>query len=176
MATHDTSSAKLCSRCFRDPEVEGARGLCRYCSLSDEALDAFWDVIVKRFPEAETGDLSPSATVGLGRSATDAIKEWIGNNVPVRCATCGNEIVFSVNDSHFREGECEACECRRYRTQPALVESLDYLLQQTVDMDLCDGIELTEGEKAAREKAIAAITAARIDHNVDSRERQASDA
>ena len=43
---------------------------------------------------------------------------------------------------------------------PDLLDALEYLLQQTVDMDLAHGIELTEGEQEAREKAIAAIAQA----------------
>ena len=42
-----------------------------------------------------------------------------------------------------------------------LLDALDYLLQQTVDMDLEHGIELTEGEKEARSKALAAIATAK---------------
>jgi hypothetical protein len=49
--------------------------------LADEALDAFWQVVVKRFPEATTGDLSPLATFHLHQVAEAAIKEWIANNV-----------------------------------------------------------------------------------------------
>jgi hypothetical protein len=41
-----------------------------------------------------------------------------------------------------------------------LVEALDYLLQQTVDMDLKYGIDLTEGEQDARAKALSAIAKA----------------
>jgi hypothetical protein len=41
-----------------------------------------------------------------------------------------------------------------------LLESLDYLLQQTVDMDLKYGITLSEGEEDARQKALAAIAEA----------------
>lgn len=42
-----------------------------------------------------------------------------------------------------------------------LLEALDYLLTQTVDMDLKHGIGLTEGEEEARQKAIAAIAKAK---------------
>ena len=41
-----------------------------------------------------------------------------------------------------------------------LLEALDYLLQQTVDMDLKHGITLSEGEKDARQKALAVIAEA----------------
>lgn len=51
-------------------------------SMTDEALDAFWEVVVKRFPQADTGDLSPGATIALQMAAEDAVGEWIDNNVP----------------------------------------------------------------------------------------------
>lgn len=78
----------------------------------------------------------------------------------VYCKTCGCEIVETINDSNFRDGECNACEYQRYCSQPDLLEALEYLLQQTVDMDLSHGIGLTEGEQEARDKAIAAISKA----------------
>ena len=51
-------------------------------SAADEALDAFWQVIVQRYPEAETGDLSPWTTIKLQIAAENAIEEWIHYNVP----------------------------------------------------------------------------------------------
>lgn len=39
----------------------------------------------------------------------------------------------------------------------ALMDALNYLLEQTVDQDLASGIELTEGEREARDKAICAL-------------------
>jgi CRISPR/Cas system CSM-associated protein Csm2 small subunit len=42
-------------------------------------------------------------------------------------------------------------------TTKELVETLDYLLQQTVDQDLKHGISLTEGEEDARQRALAII-------------------
>lgn len=50
--------------------------------LLDNALIAFWQVVVDQYPEAESGDLSPWQTVRLELAAEAAIKEWIGNNVP----------------------------------------------------------------------------------------------
>lgn len=38
-----------------------------------------------------------------------------------------------------------------------LINALNYLLEQTVDQDLAHGLELTEGEVDARQKAIRAI-------------------
>ena len=57
----------------------------------------------------------------------------------------------------------DACqECNRHddSTVSELVTALDYLLEQTVDMDLKHGIALTEGEADARAKALAAIAKA----------------
>jgi hypothetical protein len=50
-------------------------------SVTDEALEAFWHVPVQRFPQAESGDLSPWATITLSTAAENAIGEWIDNNV-----------------------------------------------------------------------------------------------
>jgi hypothetical protein len=51
-------------------------------SAADEALEAFWQVIVQRYPQAKTGDLSPLTTVRLQDAAEVAIEEWIWANVP----------------------------------------------------------------------------------------------
>jgi hypothetical protein len=51
-------------------------------ALANEALDAFWEVVVRHNPEAKTGDLSPLTTVKLTIAAENAIKEWIWANVP----------------------------------------------------------------------------------------------
>ena len=50
--------------------------------LAAEALDAFWDVIAHKFPEAKYGDLSPLTAVRLSNAAETAIDEWIRNNDP----------------------------------------------------------------------------------------------
>jgi hypothetical protein len=52
-------------------------------------------------------------------------------------------------------GTQRALEPRMHIVQ--LLEALDYLLEQTVDMDLRHGIELSEGEAKARMQALAAI-------------------
>lgn len=73
------------------------------------------------------------------------------------CKTCGSEIVETVNDSVFGDGECNACEYLRYKSQPDLLEALDDLLAETLDNDLAQGIELSDKEEYAREKALAAF-------------------
>lgn len=50
---------------------------------------------------------------------------------------------------------------RACNSHEELIEALDGLLQQTVDMDLAHGIELTEGERMARAVALSAIEKAR---------------
>lgn len=50
-------------------------------ALTDEALDAFWEVVVRHNPQAKTGDLSPWATIKLTLAAENAIGEWIAANV-----------------------------------------------------------------------------------------------
>ena len=53
-------------------------------SLAQEAQDAFWEVVVRRYPQAKTGDLSPLTTLQLDRAAEYAIEEWVDNNVPTQ--------------------------------------------------------------------------------------------
>ena len=50
--------------------------------ITQEAELAFWEVLVKRFPQAQTGDLSIDRTIRLSIAAQDAVEEWIENNVP----------------------------------------------------------------------------------------------
>jgi hypothetical protein len=45
-------------------------------------MDAFWEVVVQRFPQAETGDLSPLTTHRFHEAAEAAIEEWVWANVP----------------------------------------------------------------------------------------------
>ena len=78
---NETSPAKkLCRQCHRP--AEPGKGRCRYCILEVEASEAFWDVIVRHFPEAKYGDLSPWRTIRQIVANVDAIEEWISNNVP----------------------------------------------------------------------------------------------
>lgn len=37
------------------------------------------------------------------------------------CRTCGSEIVETINESCFRDGECGPCEYRRYQSQADLL-------------------------------------------------------
>ena len=54
----------------------------RLRSAADEALAAFWEMVVRHFPTAETGDLSPWSAIKLQMAAENAIEEWVDNNVP----------------------------------------------------------------------------------------------
>ena len=51
-------------------------------TVADEANEAFWQVVVKRFPTATSGDLSPLTTVRLHLAEEEAIAEWVWANVP----------------------------------------------------------------------------------------------
>lgn len=52
--------------------------------LADEAEQAFWEVVVRHYPQAEKGDLSIDNTVRFTLAAQDAIEEWLENNVPAK--------------------------------------------------------------------------------------------
>ena len=51
-------------------------------SLVQEADEAFWQIVVKHYPEATSGDLSPCTSIRLNDAQEDAIAEWIWANVP----------------------------------------------------------------------------------------------
>ncbi len=51
----------------------------------EEALDAFWEVIAEKFPQATTGDLSPLASIHLQIAAEKAVDEWVNcNATPIK--------------------------------------------------------------------------------------------
>jgi hypothetical protein len=50
--------------------------------LADQALEAFWEVIVEHYPQAESGDLCPWLTIKLQIAAENAIEAWIDSNIP----------------------------------------------------------------------------------------------
>jgi hypothetical protein len=71
-------------------------------------------------------------------------------------------LVDVVGDDHFDHSQLIDFDGERVRkAAPKLLEALDYLLAQTVDMDLKYGITLSEGEEDARAKALAAIAEAK---------------
>jgi hypothetical protein len=53
-------------------------------TVAREADDAFWQVVVKHFPSATTGDLSPLTTLRLHLAEEEAIAEWVWANVPAK--------------------------------------------------------------------------------------------
>jgi hypothetical protein len=71
------------------------------------------------------------------------------------------EIAHSDDDEgRIASPEQQDANRRLIATAPELLEALDYLLEQTVDMDLKYGIGLSEGEEDARAKALTAIAKA----------------
>jgi hypothetical protein len=67
------------------------------------------------------------------------------------------EIAYTDDEGRIASPEQQDANRRLIAAAPDLLEALDYLLQQTVDMDLKYGIGLSQGEEDARTKALAAI-------------------
>ncbi len=89
------------------------------------------------------------------------------------CKTCGSEVVVTINDTNFNEGECGPCEYRRYRSQSELLELVrafrqdcsDQIQQYRDDLkedfgDPDDLQEMVEHWTERREQCDAAITKA----------------
>jgi hypothetical protein len=53
-------------------------------AVTEDALEAFWKVVARRYPQAKTGDLSPGAHFALQRAAQAAVAEWVEANVPAK--------------------------------------------------------------------------------------------
>lgn len=67
---------------------------------------------------------------------------------------------YNAFDSSTKTLGIDAVECAERMANGGIAElfdALDYLLAQTVDMDLKHGITLTEGEEEARAKSLAII-------------------
>lgn len=78
--------------------------------------------------------------------------EFIAVDGQGHCKTCRSEIVATVNDSLFREGECNVCECQRYHSQPELLEACQTALEE---LHCPDGDDEECGAIAALRDAIA---------------------
>lgn len=70
------------------------------------------------------------------------------------------EVVSSDDEGRIATPRQQDANMRLIAAAPELLEALDYLLEQTVDMDLKYGIALSEGEADARQKAFDAIVKA----------------
>src|SRR6516165_466737 len=68
-------------------------------SITECALDAFWQAIVQQLPHATTGDLCPLTTVRFDMAAQEAVFQWIANNA----TTFENDVVKGYRFRLFRE-------------------------------------------------------------------------
>jgi hypothetical protein len=83
-------------------------------------------------------------------------EEFVAVHGASHCRTCGSEIVATINDSVFRQGECDACERARYESQPALLDAAGLALDEIEQWH-----EVMGGSEDPRTaEAIAALQAA----------------
>lgn len=48
----------------------------------EAARDAFWEEVVKAYPEAQTGDFAPDALWRWEQATEAAVQHWVEGNVP----------------------------------------------------------------------------------------------
>jgi hypothetical protein len=107
------------------------------------------------FPAIEAATPEEAARIATDRQTNDAeyTEDCDGENLAALIDVAGDdEFTQSVTIDFEPE--------RLQRAVPELLEALEYLLEQTVDMDLKHGIGLSEGEQDARANALAAIAKA----------------
>jgi hypothetical protein len=107
------------------------------------------------FPGIDAGTPEEAARIAADRLTGEAetVEDCDGESLAALVDVAGDED-FSQSVAIDFEPE------RQRKAAPELLDALNYLLEQTVDMDLKYGISLSEGEEDARAKALAAIAKA----------------
>lgn len=54
----------------------------RIREATEGAMEAFWAVIARKFPEASTGDLDPAASTAFDDAVDNVVWAWVEANVP----------------------------------------------------------------------------------------------
>jgi len=88
----------------------------------------------------------------------DTVRDCIRGADNTAQSMAEDEREYHERQKREAEAEAEAEDTLDTPLVAQLVDALRYLLEQTVEMDLHYGIELSEGEIEAREQALAAIT------------------
>jgi hypothetical protein len=107
-----------------------------YCVYADYVNRAYQEVTADSPERAfETAEAQPDGwqncfefedrdAYRLSHDVQDSeTREFFRLGSPARCKSCAIAIAEGVSDSVFRDGECGGREARRYRSQPALLET-----------------------------------------------------
>jgi len=66
------------------------------------------------------------------------------------CRTCGSEIVETINDSNFHDGECGPCEYQRYTSQSDLLIALAKARGELISIKMFKDHRSNEYKRLAR--------------------------
>jgi predicted RNA-binding Zn-ribbon protein involved in translation (DUF1610 family) len=128
MATNETSPAKK-----------------TYCVWADEVRRVHQDVeadspkhvyeIARRQPECwQRCQEHESNAFRLSNEVQDAAtEEYVRIDGHTHCKACGSEIVETINDANFNEGECGPCVYRCSQSQPELLALVQAFRQECAD-------------------------------------------
>jgi hypothetical protein len=92
----------------------------RVIEATEKAEGKFWASIVESFPEAKTGDVDPLLVIKFHITISDAVREWVLNNVPgacirdVYCRACGWVGLLSeaIRPQHPKSEPIRCPQCR----------------------------------------------------------------
>jgi hypothetical protein len=90
----------------------------RFTNLVDEArsedavevaIEAFWAVMVEKYPEIKSGDFDPWMEHLMIQQASEWLEHWLDCNAD-RCEDCGKKIL-SVKDACFEMANMTCVSC-----------------------------------------------------------------
>lgn len=100
--------------------------------LTSDALDAFWNTVVSRFPKSKFGDVSPERSIALSIAAEDSITEWVTVNTDIDRKALRNSAMLDLTDL------AKTCRSAFHERLATLREERTEKFRHTDDLDDID--------------------------------------
>ena len=90
-------------------DISTARDEARSEEAVEEAIEAFWAVIVDKYPEVKSGDFEPMMEGLMYKQAGEWLEHWLYCNAD-RCEDCGKQIL-STEDACYEMARLSCSSC-----------------------------------------------------------------